>query len=70
MFTHLRFRQMFLFLGFVVILILTITPCKDVKTGEKLAIFYDGLREEGISHMRRDVGLAWLDLPFRIPREQ
>ena len=38
-----------------------------LRIGEKLAIFYDGLQEEGIGHMRRDVGLAWLDLPLKLP---
>jgi predicted GH43/DUF377 family glycosyl hydrolase len=35
--------------------------------GGRLAIFYDGLAEESIWHMRRDVGLAWLDLPLMPP---
>lgn len=43
-----------------------------VKRGNKLAIFYDGngaaVMPRGTdSHMRRDVGLAWLDLPLRTP---
>ncbi len=43
-----------------------------VKVGRKLALFYDGNGEaklpQGVaSHMRRDVGLAWLDLPLRAP---
>jgi predicted GH43/DUF377 family glycosyl hydrolase len=43
-----------------------------VKRGNRLAIFYDGNSAAkmpgGInSHMRRDVGLAWLDLPLRAP---
>ena len=43
-----------------------------VKVGRRLAIFYDGNAAEqmppGIkSHMNRDVGLAWLDLPLTAP---
>ena len=40
--------------------------------GDKLAIYYDGLDEsaaagEPFGHMRRDIGLAWLDLPIAVP---
>ena len=43
-----------------------------VKTGQRLAIFYDGNASEKMpagvkSHMNRDVGLAWLDLPLAAP---
>jgi hypothetical protein len=43
-----------------------------VKAGNRLAIFYDGNPEPAIpagvkSHMHRDIGLAWLDLPTRLP---
>ena len=43
-----------------------------VKVGKRLAIFYDGYAGDGIppgvkSHMNRDVGLAWLDLPLTPP---
>ncbi len=42
-----------------------------VKAGSRLAIFYDGYGGAGIpdgaaSHMRRDVGLAWLALPLNV----
>ena len=42
-----------------------------VKVGNRLALFYDGYAGEGIpngaaSHMRRDVGLAWLGLPLNV----
>jgi predicted GH43/DUF377 family glycosyl hydrolase len=42
-----------------------------VEIGNRLALFYDGYAGEGIpigaaSHMRRDVGLAWLDLPLNV----
>jgi len=38
-----------------------------LKVGDRLAVFYDGLREKGIGHMHRDVGLAWIDLPLQVP---
>jgi predicted GH43/DUF377 family glycosyl hydrolase len=36
--------------------------------GKRLAVFYDGLQSQQISHMGRDVGLAFLPLPLRVPR--
>ncbi|MGI8904981.1 MAG: hypothetical protein ACR2IE_00630 [Candidatus Sumerlaeaceae bacterium] len=33
----------------------------------RLAIFYDAPGGDSINHMKRDVGLAWLDLPLRVP---
>jgi predicted GH43/DUF377 family glycosyl hydrolase len=46
-----------------------------IKKGNKLAIFYDGNNAKDFptgvsSHMKRNVGLAWLDLPLRLPDEQ
>jgi hypothetical protein len=43
-----------------------------VRVGNRLALFYDGHEGNGIppgasSHMRRDVGLAWIDLPLFTP---
>jgi len=43
-----------------------------LKVGKRLAILYDGYAGDGIppgvkSHMNRDVGLAWLDLPLTAP---
>lgn len=43
-----------------------------VKKGSRLALFYDGNDAAAIpsgnkSHMRRNIGLAWLDLPLRPP---
>lgn len=35
--------------------------------GDKLAIFYDAPGGKSVSHMKRSVGLAWLDLPLRVP---
>jgi predicted GH43/DUF377 family glycosyl hydrolase len=45
-----------------------------VKTGDKLAVFYDGYAGQAIppgasSHMRRDVGLAWIKLPILTPSQ-
>jgi predicted GH43/DUF377 family glycosyl hydrolase len=44
-----------------------------IKIGGRLAIFYDGNDAAEIpagndSHMRRDIGLAWLELPLRLPQ--
>ena len=36
-----------------------------VQVGRRLAVFYDAPGGEKTSHMRRDVGLAWLDLPLK-----
>jgi predicted GH43/DUF377 family glycosyl hydrolase len=36
-----------------------------LKTGNRLAILYDA--PSGSSHMKRDIGLAWLDLPLAAP---
>ena len=38
-----------------------------VKAGQRLALFYDAPGGKSISHMKRNVGLAWLDLPLTIP---
>jgi predicted GH43/DUF377 family glycosyl hydrolase len=35
-----------------------------VKVGKRLAIFYDAPGGESTSHMRRSIGLAWMDLPL------
>jgi predicted GH43/DUF377 family glycosyl hydrolase len=40
-----------------------------VPLGDRLAVFYDGRSAPDVSHMGRDVGLAWLDLPLRPPRQ-
>lgn len=42
-----------------------------VKVGSRLALFYDGYAGRGIpkgasSHMQRDVGLAWINLPLLV----
>lgn len=38
-----------------------------VTIGNRLALFYDGLAENSFSHMRRDIGLAWISLPMKVP---
>jgi len=38
-----------------------------VQVEDRLAVFYDAPGGESISHMRRNVGLAWLDLPLAPP---
>lgn len=38
-----------------------------VKVGRRLAMLYDAPGGESISHMQRDVGLAWIDLPLKPP---
>lgn len=40
-----------------------------VPANGKLAIFYDAPGSTSTSHMKRDVGLAWLDLPLAPPGE-
>ena len=41
-----------------------------VQVGDRLALFYDAPGGESISHMKRNVGLAWLDLPLTIPTDE
>ena len=38
-----------------------------VKVGKRRALFYDAPGGGSISHMRRDIGLAWLALPLQPP---
>jgi predicted GH43/DUF377 family glycosyl hydrolase len=38
-----------------------------VKVGNRLAMFYDAREGAEISHVHRDIGLAWLDLPLIPP---
>ena len=38
-----------------------------VPSGERLNIFYDAPGGDSISHMGRDIGLAWLPLPLTPP---
>ena len=38
-----------------------------VEVGKRLAIFYDAPGGNSTSHMKRHVGLAWLELPLAVP---
>ena len=38
-----------------------------VQFGKRLAVLYDAPGGDSVSHMQRDVGLAWLDLPLVTP---
>jgi hypothetical protein len=38
-----------------------------VQVGRRLAILYDAPGGDSQSHMHRDVGLAWLELPLNPP---
>jgi predicted GH43/DUF377 family glycosyl hydrolase len=38
-----------------------------VQVGRRLAVFYDAPGGKSVSHMHRDVGLAWLNLPLELP---
>lgn len=38
-----------------------------VKVDNRLALFYDAPEGNSTSHMKRNIGLAWLDLPLSIP---
>jgi hypothetical protein len=35
--------------------------------GKRLAVFYDATGGDSVSHMKRDIGLAWLELPLQVP---
>ena len=39
-----------------------------LKHVRRLAIFYDGQADGEMSHMRRDIGVAYLNLPLQPPR--
>ena len=41
-----------------------------VQIGKRLAIFYDAPGDDSKSHMGRDIGLAWLNLPLVSPAEK
>jgi len=38
-----------------------------VPVGKRLALFYDSSSKNG-GNMGRDIGLAWLDVPLRLPK--
>jgi predicted GH43/DUF377 family glycosyl hydrolase len=37
-----------------------------MQVGNKLALLYDGAEGNSISHMHRDIGLAWISLPIQV----
>ncbi|WP_439581669.1 hypothetical protein [Dyadobacter bucti] len=37
-----------------------------IQTGNKLALLYDAAQGESISHMKRNIGLAWIALPVKV----
>ncbi len=39
-----------------------------IAAGRRLALLYDGPGAKSVSHMRRNIGLAWLDLPLVPPK--
>jgi len=41
-----------------------------VEVGKQLALFYDAPGGESINHMKRNVGLAWINLPLSIPTDE
>ena len=40
-----------------------------IQVGRRLAVFYDAPGGKSVSHMQRDVGLAWLNLPLKLPAQ-
>ena len=38
-----------------------------IKAGKRLALLYDGYEGNDKGHMRRNIGLAWLEFPLKIP---
>ncbi len=41
-----------------------------VQVGNRLAMFYDAPGGESLSHMNRDIGLAWINLPLKVPENR
>ncbi|MCX6845022.1 MAG: hypothetical protein NTU84_00395 [Verrucomicrobia bacterium] len=39
------------------------------RVGDKLALLYDAPGGDSTGHMKRRIGLAWLDLPLGVPSE-
>ena len=39
-----------------------------IKSGNRLALLYDGSEGYSYSHMKRNIGLAWIMLPLKIPK--
>lgn len=41
-----------------------------IKVGNRLALFYDASEGGSIGHMKRNIGLAWLELPIKLPEDK
>jgi len=41
-----------------------------IQVGKRLAVIYDAPGANSVSHMNRDIGLAWLDLPLQPPPDR
>lgn len=41
-----------------------------IKVGNRLALFYDAPEGNSIGHMKRNIGLAWIELPIRLPENK
>lgn len=41
-----------------------------IKVGNRLALFYDASEGNSIHHMKRNIGLAWLELPIKLPENK
>lgn len=41
-----------------------------IKVGDRLALFYDAPEGNSIGHMKRNIGLAWLALPIKLPEDK
>lgn len=39
-----------------------------IKVGNRLAVFYDAFEGYSTYHMKRNIGLAWMDLPLQLPK--
>jgi hypothetical protein len=39
-----------------------------IQYGNRLALLYDATEGARIDHMRRHIGLAWMDLPLKIKK--
>lgn len=39
-----------------------------IKVGSRLALLYDAAEGKSFSHMHRSIGLAWMDLPLKVPQ--
>jgi hypothetical protein len=39
------------------------------RVGDRLALLYDAPGEDSTGHMKRSIGLAWIDLPLTVPAE-